>query len=117
MAFGSFDIVNIDFRVQDNVRKLVEKSYRMQAEVSITAVSNTDNKTQKLLIYYSDEISTAIHVPGRPSYLTFLQGKPLSELATDLKLFELFGSHRNEVPARITFGANFCSFEGRVYAK
>ena len=114
MAFGSFDITSIDFRTQDKVRILIDKTYKMKAEISISAINKTNYKKQKLLIYYSDEISSVIHVPGLPSYMTFLQGKPYSDLATDLKLFE---SHKNEIPCKINFGAALCSFEGRIYTK
>ena len=117
MAFGSFDITSIDFRTQDNVRKLVNKNYKMRAEISISAINKTNNKKQKLLIYYSDEISSVIHVPSLPSYMTFLQGKPFSDLATDVKLFELFESQKNEIPCKINFGPTLCSFEGRIYTK
>ena len=105
MAFGSFEITNIDFRVQNNVRKLIDKNYKMKAEISISTINSTNNTKQKLLIYYSDEISSPIHVPSLPSYMTFLQGKPYSELATDMKLFELFESHKSDgCPARVNFG-------------
>ena len=57
MAFGSFDIACIDFRTQDNVRKLIDTNYKMKAEISISAINTKENKKQKLLIYYSDEIS------------------------------------------------------------
>ena len=117
MAFGSFDITNIDFRTQDNVRKLIDTSYKMKAEVSISAIDPKENKKQKLLIYYSDEISSVIHVPGLPTYLTFLQGKPYSDLATDVKLFELFESHKDKTQCKINFGSSSCSFEGRIYSK
>ena len=117
MAFGSFEITNVDFRVQNNVRKLIDKSYNMKAELSISTINSANNTKQKLLIYYSDEISSTIHVPGLQSYMTFLQGKPYSELAADVKLFEMFESHKNEEPARINFGSAFCSFEGRIYTK
>ena len=117
MAFGSFEITNIDFRVQNNIRKLLDKNYQMKAEVSITAINSTNNTTQKLLIYYSDEISSTIHIPGLPSYMTFLQGKPYSELSTDLKLFELFESQKNDVLARVNFGSKLCSIEGRIFTK
>ena len=117
MAFGSFDITNIDFRTQDNVRKLIDKNYKMKAEISISAINKTNNKKQKLLIYYSDEISSTIHVPSLSSYMTFLQGKPYSDLATDVKLFELFESHKNEIPCKVNFAAGSCSFEGRIYTK
>ena len=117
MAFGSFGITKIDFRIQNNVRKLIDKNYKMRAEISISTINPTNNTTQKLLIYYSDEISSTIHVPGLPSYMTFLQGKPYSELATDVKLFELFESHKNDVSARVNFGSASCSFEGRIYTK
>jgi len=116
MAYGYHDITQIDYKTQQNVRKLAGTDYKMKGEISISTIHRAKHTKQKLIIYYSDEILGTINIPGAPSHLTFLQGKPYSEMMTDLKLFEQFQVHDHAV-ARVNFGATLCSIEGRIYSK
>ena len=116
MAFGLQDITHIDYKSLQKVRKLAGTDYKLKGEISISTINRTENTKQKLIIYYSDEISDAVNIPGLPSHLTFLQGKSYSEMMTDLKLFQQFQVQVNVV-ARVNFGANLCSIEGSIYSK
>jgi len=116
MAFGFQDITNIDYKTLQKIRKLAGIDYKMKGEISISTIHRTEHTKQKLIIYYSDEILDTINIPGAPSHLTFLQGKPYSEMMTDLKLFEQFQMHDHAV-ARVNFGATLCSIEGRIYTQ
>jgi len=116
MAFGVQDITHVDYKALQKVRKLAGTDYKLKGEISISTIDKTKNTKQKLIIYYSDEISDTVNIPGLPSHLTFLQGKPYSEMTTDLKLFEQFQSNEGAM-ARVNFGAAMCSIEGRIYFK
>jgi len=116
MAFGYHDITQIDYKTQQKVRKLAGTDYKLKGEIAISTIHRTEHTKQKLIIYYSDEISDTINITGLPSHLTFLQGKPYSEMMTDLKLFEQFQVNDHAV-ASVNFGANLCSIEGRIYSK
>lgn len=116
MAFGAQDITQIDYKALQKIRKLAGTNYKLKGEISISTVDKTENIKQKLIIYYSDEISNIVNIPGLPSHLTFLQGKPFSEMMTDLKLFEHFQSNIG-IMAKVNFGASMCSIEGRIYSK
>lgn len=116
MAFGVQDITHVDYKALQKVRKLAGTDYKLKGEISISTIDKTKNTKQKLIIYYSNEISDTVNIPGLPSHLTFLQGKPYSEMTTDLKLFEQFQSN-DEVMARVNFSAAMCSIEGRIYSK
>ena len=116
MVFGVQDITHVDYKALQKVRKLAGTDYKLKGEIAISTIDKTKNTKQKLIIYYSDEISDIVNIPGLPSHLTFLQGKPYSEMITDLKLFEQFQSNEG-VMARVNFGAAMCSIEGRIYSK
>ena len=116
MVFGFQDIIQIDYKTLQKVRKLAGSEYKMKGEISISTINKTENTKQKLIIYYSDEILDTINIPGASSHLTFLQAKPYSEMMTDLKLFEQFQVNNHAV-ARVNFGANLCSIEGRIYTQ
>jgi len=115
MAFGVQDITHVDYKTLQKVRKLAGTDYKLKGEISISTINRIDNTKQKLIVYYSDEISDTVNIPGLPSHLTFLQGKPYSEMMTDLKLFEQFQMH-DHVMARVNFSATLCSIEGRIYS-
>jgi len=114
MAFESQDITQVDYKSLQKVRKLAGTDYKLKGEISISTINKIENTKQKLIIYYSDEISDTVNITGLPSHRTFLQGKSYSEMMTDLKLFEQFETY-DYVGARINFGANLCSIEGRIY--
>ncbi len=116
MAFGLQDIIHIDYKTLQKVRKLAGSDYKLKGEISISTINRAENKKQKLIIYYSDDISDIVNIPGLPSHLTFLQGRPYSEMMTDLRLFEQF-QIQDHVMAKVNFGANLCSIEGRIYSK
>ena len=116
MAFGSQDITQVDYKSLQKVRKLAGTDYKLKGEIIISTINKIENTKQKLIIYYSDEISDTVNVTGLPSHRTFLQGKSYSEMMTDLKLFEQFQTH-DYVGARINFGANLCSIEGRIFTQ
>ena len=116
MAFGFQDITNIDYKTLQKVRKLAGIDYKLKGEISISTINRAENKKQKLIIYYSDDISDIVNIPGLPSHLTFLQGRPYSEMMMDLRLFEQF-QIQDHVMAKVNFGANLCSIEGRIYSK
>ena len=116
MAFGSQDIIQIDYKALQKIRKLAGTDYKLKAEISISTTDKTQNLKQKLIIYYSDEISDIVNIPGLPSHLTFLQGKPFSEMMADLKLFEHFQSDIG-IMGKVNFGGTMCSIEGRIYSK
>ena len=110
MAFGLQEITGTNFKELQKVRKLAGTDYNLKGEISISTINNDDNVKQKLIIYYSDEISDIVSVPGLSSHRTFLQGKPYSEMMTDLKLFEQLKSNDRTV-AKVNFGADACSVD------
>lgn len=116
MVFGAQDITQIDYKALQKIRKLAGTDYKLKGKISISTIDKTENIKQKLIIYYSDEISDTVNIPGLPSHLTFLQGKPFSEMMTDLKLFEHFQSDIG-IMGKVNFGADMCSIEGRIYSK
>ena len=116
MVFGVQDITHVDYKALQKVRKLAGTDYKLKGEIAISIIDKTKNTKQKMIIYYSDEISDIVNISGLLSHLTFLQGKPYSEMITDLKLFEQFQSNEG-VMARVNFGADMCSIEGRIYSK
>jgi hypothetical protein len=116
MAFGSQEITQVDYKSLQKVRKLAGTDYKLKGEIAISTINKTENTKQKLIIYYSDEISDTVNIPGLPSHRTFLQGKSYSEMMTDLKLFEQFQT-QDHIMAKVNFGANLCSIEGRIYSK
>ena len=116
MVFGSQDITQIDYKTLQKIRKLAETDYKLKGEIAISTIDKIENIKQKLIIYYSDEISNTVNIPGLPSHLTFLQGKPFSEMMTDMKLFENFQSNKG-ITAKVNFGAVMCSIKGRIYSK
>jgi hypothetical protein len=116
MAFGLQHITNTEYKKLQKVRKLAGTNYELKGEISISTINKEDNVKQKLIVYYSDEISDTVSIPGLPSHRTFLQGKPYSEMMTDLKLFEHLKSN-DGVTAKVNFGADGCSIEGMVDPK
>jgi len=116
MPFGVQDINHIYYKSLQKVRKLAGVDYKLKGEISISTIHKTENTKQKLIIYYSDEISDTINISALPSHRTFLQGKPYSEMMTDLKLFEQFQSNDKKI-SKVNFGASLCSIEGRIYSK
>jgi hypothetical protein len=116
VVFGLQDIIHIDYKTLQKVRKLAGTDYKLKGEISISTIHRTEHTKQKLIIYYSDEISDTVNVTGLPSHRTFLQGKSYSEMMTDLKLFEQFQTY-DYVGARINFGANLCSIEGKIFTQ
>jgi len=107
MAFGFQDITDMKYKELQKVRKLAGTDYALKGEISISTINKDENVKQKLIIYYSDEITDIVNIPGLPSHRTFLQGKPHSEMGTDLKLLEQFQS-KEGVAARVNFGADGC---------
>jgi hypothetical protein len=107
MAFGFQDITDMKYKELQKVRKLAGTDYALKGEISISTINKDENVRQKMIIYYSDEISDIVNIPGLPSHRTFLQGKPHSEMVTDLKLLEQFQS-KGGVAARVNFGADGC---------
>jgi hypothetical protein len=116
VVFGLQDIIHIDYKTLQKVRKLAGTDYKLKGEISISTINRAENKKQKLIIYYSDDISDIVNIPGLPSHLTFLQGRPYSEMMTDLRLFEQF-QIQDHVMAKVNFGANLCSIEGRIFTQ
>lgn len=110
MAFGFQEIISTDYKELQKVRKLAGTDYNLKGEISISTINKDENIKQKLIIYYSDEISDIVSVPGLSSHRTFLQGKPHSEMMTDLKLFEQLKSNDGTV-AKVNFGADVCSVD------
>ena len=110
MTFGLQKITSTDFKELQKVRKLAGTDYKLKGEISISTINNDDNVKQKLIIYYSDEISDIVSVPGLSSHRTFLQGKPYSEMMVDLKLCEQLKSNDGTV-AKVNFGADVCSVD------
>ena len=108
MAFGSQEITDMKYKKLQKIRKLAGTDYSLKGEISISTLNKDENIKQKLIIYYSDEISNTVNVPGLPSHRTFLQGKPHSELTADLELLEQFES-KQEIEAKVNFGADGCS--------
>ena len=108
MAFGSQEITDMKYKELQKIRKLAGTDYNLKGEISISTLNTNENIKQKLIVYYSDEISNIVNVPGLPSHRTFLQGKPYSEIATDLKLLEQFES-KKETAVKVNFGADGCS--------
>ncbi len=108
MAFGLQEIISIDYKELQKVRKLAGTDYNLKGEISISTINKDENVKQKLIIYYSDDISDIVSIPGLPSHRTFLQGKPYSEMASDLKLSEHLKSNDGTV-AKVNFGADMCS--------
>ena len=82
---------------------------RLKGEIAISTINKDENIKQKLIVYYSDEILHIVSVPGLASHRTFLQGKPFSEMASDLELVEQFKA--NKVSIKVNFGADKCSVE------
>jgi hypothetical protein len=107
MAFGLQDITDIKYKELQKVRKLAGTDYTLKGEISISTINKDEDVRQKLIIYYSDEISDIVNIPGLPSHRTFLQGKPHSEMATDLKLLDQVQS-KEGVVARVNFGPDGC---------
>ncbi len=110
MAFGLQEITGTNYKELQKVRKLAGTNYNLKGEISISTINNDDGVKQKLIIYYSDEISDVVSIPGLPSHRTFLQGKPYSEMTADLKLFEQLKSN-DETAAKVNFGADACSID------
>ena len=110
MAFGFQDITDMKYKELQKVRKLAGADYALKGEISISTINKDENVRQKMIIYYSDEISDIVNIPGLASHRTFLQGKPHSEMVTDLKLLEQFHS-KEGVVARVNFGADGCSID------
>ena len=110
MAFGFQEIISTDYKALQKVRKLAGTDYNLKGEISISTINKDENIKQKLIIYYSDEISDIVSVPGLSSHRTFLQGKPYSEMRTDLKSFEQLKSDDGTV-AKVNFGADGCSVD------
>ena len=107
MTFGFQDITDMKYKELQKVRKLAGVDYALRGEISISTINKDENVKQKLIIYYSDEISDIVNIPGLPSHRTFLQGKPYSEMTVDMKLLEQFQS-KEGVMARVNFGADGC---------
>ena len=110
MVFGLQKIINTHYKELQKMRKLAGTNYNLKGEISISTINSDDSVKQKLIIYYSDEISDIVSVPGLPSHRTFLQGKPYSEMMTDLKSFEQLKSN-DWKGARVNFGADACSVD------
>ncbi len=108
MAFGSQNITDMKYKELQKIRKLAGTDYNLKGEISISTLNADENIKQKLIVYYSDEISNIVNVPGLPSHRTFLQGKPYSEMTSDLKLLEQFES-KKEMTVKVNFGADGCS--------
>ena len=108
MVFGLQEITSTEYKELQKARKLAGTNYNLKGEIAISTINKDDNVKQKLIIYYSDEILDIVSVPGLPSHRTFLQGKPYSEMITDLKLFEQLKSNNGTV-AKVNFGADACS--------
>ena len=111
MAFGSQDVTDMKYKELKKVRKLAGTDYALKGEISISTMNKDENIMQKLIVYYSEEISDTVNVPGLPTHRTFLQGKPHSEMMTDLKLLEQVQSRQGTVIARVNFGADGCSID------
>ena len=77
MAFGLQEITSIDYKELQKKRKLAGTDYNLKGEISISTINKDENVKQKLIIYYSDEISDTVSIPGLPTHRTFLQGKTI----------------------------------------
>ncbi len=108
MAFGIQGITGVEYKELRKTRNLAGADYVLKGEISISTINMDDNVKQKLIIYYSDEIKDTISVPGLSSHRTFLQGRPYSEMKTDMKLIDQFNSKKGTMP-KVTFGADICS--------
>ena len=48
MAFGLQDIIHIDYKTLQKVRKLAGTDYKLKGEISISTINRAENKKQKL---------------------------------------------------------------------
>ncbi len=110
MAFGLQDIADTQYKELDKMRKLVGTDYHLKGEISISTINKEEGVKQKLIVYYSEDITDIVSVPGLPTHRTFLQGKAYAEMKADLKLFEQIKTDER-VTGRVNFGADECKIE------